>query len=527
MSELTFDEEALRLHRRINRTTVVYPSKSSVKELFERCAERVPESTAVVCADRTLTYREFNGHANALAARLLDGGVRQGEVVGVCVARSPELIIALLAILKCGATYLPVDPAWPDQRLNDVFDQAGCLRLLADDATAVGGRFPCREAIPVRADELPINCPNPEVTVSPEAIAYINFTSGSTGRPKGVPIRHRSIARLLFNASYARLDENTTLLHLAPVSFDAATFEIWGALLHGGTCVLYPAGFPRLSVLKQVLRTHRVTVVFLTTALFNTVVDEAPDTLDGVSTILTGGEAHSRKHVERALARYGPDRLVSVYGPTECTTFAAFHPIRRLRPGESALPIGLPIQNTRLYLVSEGRLCGPGEVGEVWLAGPGLSPGYLGAPETTRERFVEREIDGVRERLYRTGDRGYFLDDGNVVFHGRLDDQVKVNGYRIELGEVSFRLTLCPQVRQGYVAVGESSVGGKELLAFVVPVREGCTPATVRGYLRKWLPGYMIPAEVFVCDALPLSATGKVDRLALLSAYRPYGVLPS
>jgi non-ribosomal peptide synthetase component F len=311
------------------------------------------------------------------------------------------------------------------------------------------------------------------------------------------------------------------------VTFDAATFEIWGALLHGGTCVLYPSGFVRLSQLRSVLETRAISVFFLTTALFNTVVDEVPEALQNVGTILTGGEAHSLKHITKALRLYGPERLVSVYGPTECTTFATYYPIRQVRQGETALPIGRPIQNTRLYLINDGALCAPGESGEICLAGPGLSPGYLGMSEVARERFIECDIAGVQERLYRTGDRGYFLPDGNVVFQGRQDDQVKINGFRIELGEIAYHLGHHPEIRQSYVTVSENAAGEKALLAFIVPGGERCTPAAVRDYLKERLPGYMIPANVYLCEALPLSATGKVDRRSLLSLHQPSGVLAS
>lgn len=510
------DEDALRLHRRLNRTDADYPADRSVKDLFERCAAARPDAVAVVQGERTLTYRELNRRANALASVLLDAGLGPGEVAAVCVDRSPELITALLAVVKCGAGYLPVDREWPDARLTVLFEQAGCRLLITDRAPALRQRFPDRRTVPV--GDLPDHdAADPDLRVPSSAIAYINFTSGSTGTPKGVPIRHRSIVRLLFGARYARLDEHTTLLHMAPVTFDAATFEIWGALLHGGTCVLYPPGFVRLSVLGRVLRAHPVSVLFLTTALFNIVVDEAPETLAAVGTILTGGEAHSLRHVRRALELYGPDRLVSVYGPTECTTFATFHPVRDVPPEETTLPIGRPIQNTRAYVVADGRLCGAGETGEVLLGGPGLSPGYLGLPEVTGERFGLYDIGGRVERLYRTGDRAYLRADGELVFQGRTDSQVKINGHRVELSEVAHHLNRHPGVRQSYLTVDEGPAGEKALLAFVVPGDASCDREAVRAFLRTSLPGYMVPSGVYLCDALPLSATGKVDRAALLA----------
>jgi D-alanine--poly(phosphoribitol) ligase subunit 1 len=514
--------EALSIHHRINQTAVAYPDDCGIAELFERRVERRPDATAVVHRDRTLSYRELNRRANALAARLREAGVARGDSVGACLARSPELIVTLLAVLKCGAAYLPVDPGWPGERQRGILRDAGCRVVVSDRPELMSTRVPGSLVLPMRPGDPP-DAPDadadPVTDVSPDDIAYINFTSGSTGRPKGVPICHRGVARLVHGARYARLDEHTTLLQLAPISFDAATFEIWGALLRGGTCVLYPSEFLRFSELKQVIERHRITVVFLTTALFNVILDEAPDALAHVATILTGGEAHSLPHMKTALRRYGEDRVVSVYGPTECTTFATYYPVRRLPPDESALPIGLPIQNTELYLVDGDRLCAVGEPGEVCLTGPGLSPGYLGMPETTRERFIDCEIAGRRERLYRTGDRGRFRADGNVVFLGRLDDQVKIRGYRIEPGEIRHQIDQHPDVKQSHVAVGQRSTGEKILLAFVVPASERCTTASIRGHLTARLPKYLIPASIYLCHSLPLSSTGKVDRGALLAIH--------
>ncbi|WP_406464777.1 amino acid adenylation domain-containing protein [Streptomyces sp. NBC_01622] len=528
MDRISCDEKAVSIHRRINQTAQPYPSHDSLKDLFEKCAARYADAVAVVHRDRRLTYRSLNGLANEVAARLLEAGVRTGDTVGVCVERSPELIGALLAVLKCGAAYLPVDVSWPDQRLRAVLRAAGCRLVLGDQATALAERLPDQRIVSVQGgEETSLQHSNPVTRVGPDDIAYINFTSGSTGRPKGVPIRHRSVARLVFGARYARMGDDSVVLHASPVSFDAATFEIWGPLLHGGTCVLYPASFIRLSELRRVLADQGVTLVFLTTALFNTVVDEAPDALSGVRTILTGGEAHSISHIGKALAHYGPDRLVSVYGPTECTTFATCYPVRQLPPAGTALPIGQPIQNTRMYVVANKRLCAPGEIGEVWLAGPGLSPGYLDQLGHTSDPFDVCDIDGRCERIYRTGDRGYLLEDGNVVFQGRLDHQVKVNGFRVEIGEVSHHLDQDPTVKQSYVTVTETRSGGKVLVAFVVPEGEHCTPSAVREKLSARLPDYMIPSAIHLCGALPLTTTGKVDRRTLLTLHHPFGVSPS
>lgn len=524
MNRLAVDAESLAVHRRINQTTTHYPDTASVKDLFEARVELQPDAIAVSHQGRLVSYRELNRRANGLATVLLRAGVQAGDVVGVQAHRSPELVIALVAIVKCGAVYLPFDANWPDERLDTMFTLTRCAVLVAEQPAGLAPRFPRRRVLPLDRGATCVGT-NPATRVGPDDLAYINFTSGSTGVPKGVPIPHRGITRLVFAARYAAIGEHSTLLQLAPVSFDAATFELWGALLHGGTTVLYPSAFVRLSELRKVIRQHGVSTVFLTTALFNTIVDEDITVLSTVDTVLTGGEAHSLSHMRRALEFHGPDKIVSVYGPTECTTFATYYPVREIRPDEPALPIGRPIQNTRCYLVHDGALCRPGQTGELFLAGPGLSPGYCGQPDQTRERFGDWEIDGRVERLYATGDLAYFRDDDELVFQGRNDDQVKINGHRVELGEVRHQLDLYPQARQSYVLVNETATGEKVMVAFVVARTPDCTPAAVQTYLRQRLPAYMVPGTVRIIGALPLSANGKVDRRALLPLVSTTGSL--
>jgi amino acid adenylation domain-containing protein len=509
MKSLRYDEAALSLHDRINQTFVSYPDDASMGELFERVVARWPDEPAVIAADRTSSYRELNDYANALAWRLIAEDVRPGDVVALSLPRGLELIVALVAILKAGATYLPLDAAWPAQRLVHLIGQTACRHVLCGSAGLANEAFDACRVLPVSLD-VPRDG-NPHERATAKSIAYINFTSGSTGQPKGVPIEHRSIARLVFGARYARLDRASRVLQMAPVTFDAATFEVWGPLLNGGVCVVYDDGFVRASRLRELIERHRINLVFLTTALFNALVDEAPATLASVSTVLTGGEAHSLRHMSEALRLYGPDRIVSVYGPTECTTFTTWYPVCEIRDDETMLPIGSPIQNTRLYLVDQDSLCRAGETGEICVAGPGLTPGYLGMPDINRERFVAYDIAGHSERLYRTGDMGYLRDDGVLVFKGRKDDQVKINGFRIEFGEIDFHLQRRPEVRRSYVTVHDNGIE-KKLVAFVVPEHEDCRPEQIRAGLSEVLPAYMVPAQIHLCDDLPMSANGKIDR---------------
>jgi amino acid adenylation domain-containing protein len=523
LQHVTGSEAAVELHRRLNETAVEYPRDSGVPALFAEQVRERPGAPAVVQGERTLTYRELDRLSNGLALELTANGVTPDTAVGVCVARSPELLVALLAVLKCGASYLPFDAAWPDERLYGLFTDAGCRWVVSD--LPLAGRFDDRRLISV--NDVPESAAGPDVRVTADTVAYINFTSGSTGRPKGVPIRHRGITRLVSAARYVRLGPDSRLLHLAPVTFDAATFEIWGALLHGGTCVLYPDPHLRLSRLGRVLREQRVSVLFLTTALFNTVVSEAAAALDTVGTVLTGGEIPSMRHMGEALRRYGPGRLVHVYGPTESTTFATYHRVDAIPDGAVTLPIGLPVQSTRLYVVDGDELCAPGVSGEIWLAGDGLATGYLGRPELTADRFVDRVVGGTRERLYRTGDFGFLRPDGELVFQGRKDDQVKINGFRIELGEIAHHLDLHPAVRSSYVTV--RSAGDRAVWAFAVCDDPSLSAKSLREHLRARLPAYMVPARIHLCDVLPLTPTGKVDRHALLAAHtgsRPHPQFP-
>lgn len=519
---VTCSAAALAAHRRINDTARPYPRDASVPERFEYWARRRPDAPAIVQGDRVLGYRELDRLANGLAHRLRDAGVGAGTTVAVCVPRSPELLVALLGILKAGGSYVPLDPGWPDERLRTVVADSGCLLVLGAGDPEPATRFPGTRVMPLGPDTTTGHDTGPGYALEAEDIACINFTSGSTGRPKGVPIRHRGIVRLVHAASYGKLDERSRVLQVTPVTFDIATWEIWGALLNGGTSVLYPAEFVRLSKVGEVIKRGGVNILLLTTALFNSIVDEAPEALETVATITTGGEAHSPRHMAKAVRTYGPGRVVNLYGPTECTCIATSFPVDEPPAADVPLPIGKPIQNTRVYVLAgdADRLCAPGETGELCLAGDGLAAGYLGMPELTAKTFVHREIDGVPERLYRSGDRGRLRPDGDLVFEGRWDDQVKVNGFRIELGEITHHLNTHPQVKRSYVTVRDNR-GDKALVAFVVPAAPGAGSERLREHLAAKLPRYMVPAQIHLCDTFPLTPNGKIDGRALLAAFAP------
>jgi thioesterase domain-containing protein len=340
------------------------------------------------------------------------------------------------------------------------------------------------------------------------------YTSGSTGLPKGVEVHHGNIVRLVCGASYVRLDASRTFLLLAPIAFDASTFELWGALLHGARCVIYPARLPTPLSLGETLQRHRVDTLWLTASLFNLVVDEKPEILRGVSQLLTGGEALSPPHVQRALALLPNTQLINGYGPTESTTFACCYPIPHDLTEEcGSVPIGRPISNTLCHVLdAHGNLTPIGVPGELYIGGAGLARGYLNRPELTAERFVPSPFR-PGERLYRTGDQVRWREDGVLEFLGRIDHQIKLRGYRIEPGEIEAVLQQDEAIQQSLVLPREDRPGDMRLVAYLVG--QGIEVDTVRARLKAHLPDYMIPAAFVVLDHLPLTPNGKVDRQAL------------
>jgi acyl-coenzyme A synthetase/AMP-(fatty) acid ligase/acyl carrier protein len=343
----------------------------------------------------------------------------------------------------------------------------------------------------------------------------VTYTSGSTGSPKGVAVPHRAVVRLVRGNDYARMGPDEVFLQLAPVSFDASTFEIWGALLSGARLAVAPSHALSLAEVGRAVREHQVTTLWLTAGLFNQMVDDRLDDLRGVRQLLAGGDVLSVRHVRRVLDELPACRLINGYGPTEATTFSCCYTAPRPLPEAcESLPIGGPIANTRAYVLDRHLSPVPvGVPGELYIGGDGLARGYLGRPGLTAERFVPDPFAAEPgSRLYRTGDRVRWLPEGVLEFHGRLDEQVKIRGFRIEPGEIEAALAGHPAVREAAVLAQPGRHGDKHLVAYFV----GSAPVTeLRRHLEGRLPGYMVPAAYVALDALPLTASGKLDRAAL------------
>jgi amino acid adenylation domain-containing protein len=468
-------EERERVVHRWNATAVEYPREAAVHRLFEQVAAEHADAVALRTDGGTVAYGELNARANRLARHLRALGVGVESRVGVAMERSPELIVALLAILKAGAAYVPLDPEYPPARLAMMRRDSGvALVLVAEAAGSDGSWMDDARVLSPAAEREAIgreSAENLDVSADALGLAYVVYTSGSTGTPKGAAVPHRAVVRLVRGQQYARLGPGEVFLQLAPVAFDASTLEIWGPLLNGGSVAIHPAGVAGPGELGAFIRRHGVTTTWLTTGLFHQVVDAGAEGFEGVRQVLTGGDVVSRAHVLRAMELMSGARLVNAYGPTEATTFTTFHAVDPGDAERGPLPIGVPLANTRVYVLDERlRPVPPGAPGELFVGGDGLARGYLGRPALTAERFVPDPFSAEPgARLYRTGDRVRWNERGEGEFLGRTDQQVKIRGFRVEPGEVEALLAHHPSVALAAVDVRTDAAGGKRLVAYVVP----------------------------------------------------------
>ena len=473
-----------------NDTRGVYPRDACVHELFEAQAARTPEAVAVVSGDTRVTYAELNARANRLARRLRALGVGHESMVGVLMQRSPEIVVAFLAVLKAGGCYVPLDPAYPKPRLRFMLEDSGVRVLLTTQrqlgATPdFGAQVVCldgdREEVGRERAE------NLSRQSTADSLAYVIYTSGSTGRPKGVAVNHRAVNRLVCGTNYVELSAADCVAQASTATFDAATFEIWGALLHGARLDIVPRDTALSpSALAAHIRERGVTVLFLTTALFNQIAAARPEAFGPLRCLLFGGEAADPKWVREALTRGKPRQLLHVYGPTENTTFSTWHPVGAVPEDAPTVPIGRPVTNTQAYVLDGDLRPVPiGVAGELCLGGDGLMRGYFNRPELTAEKLVPHPFAAEPgARLYRTGDLVRFLRGGVLEFVGRVDYQVKVRGHRIEPGEIESVINEHPSVRECVVLAREDQPGERRLVAYVVGASETDAEETPGGGLH-------------------------------------------
>ncbi|NAP24843.1 amino acid adenylation domain-containing protein [Pseudomonas syringae] len=504
-----------------NATAVDYPQGTCVHQLFEAQVEKTPEAIALVFEAHTFTYAQLNARANQLAHHLIGLGIGPDDRVAICVERSPEMVVGLLGILKAGAAYVPLDPAYPEQRLRYMLEDSAPAAVLVQSATRA---LPGELTVPLL--DLEGGCWEAEAhhdpvarAVKPDHLAYVIYTSGSSGQPKGVLIEQRGFLNLMhWYLAELKLAPDDAVLLVSSYSFDLTQKNILGPLLVGGTLHLAREAFIPEVLLEQIQR-ERITHINLSPSAFNTLID-ANDSrqLDSIRRVVLGGEPIQVARLEM-LPEPRPE-FINSYGPTECSDVVAWH---RLVDDidcyrSSVFPIGRPIANTRIYLLdTHGQPVPIGVSGEIHIGGAGVARGYLNLPELTAERFLDDPFSAEpAARMYKSGDLGRWLADGNIEYLGRNDDQVKLRGFRIELGEIESKLSECPGVREAVVLVREHRPGDKRLVAYLT-AQEGAvlSVAQLREQLSQGLAEYMIPSAFVTLARFPLTPNGKLDRRAL------------
>jgi amino acid adenylation domain-containing protein len=513
-----------------NNTTQDYPKDKCIHELFEAQVERSPDAVAVVFDDKQLTYRELNLRANQLAHHLQKLGVGPDVLVGICMERSLEMVVGLLGILKAGGAYIPLDPSYPQERLDFMLQDAQTPVLLTqqrlmESLPRHSPKILCLdtdwEAISLQKET---NLPTKGTA---DTLAYVIYTSGSTGKPKGVLITHYNVTRLLdATNSWFHFDQNDVWTLFHSYAFDFSVWELWGALLYGGRLVVVPYGVSRSpEIFYRLLSTERVTILNQTPSAFSQLiqVDQSlitPQEL-ALRLVIFGGEALDFRSLKSWFDRHGDQspQLVNMYGITETTVHVTYRPLNAadLSTHRGSF-IGVRIPDLELYVLDQNQNLVPvGVPGELYVGGSGVGRGYLNRPELTAERFVPNPFDPVGgERLYRSGDLVRYLPNRDIEYLGRIDAQVKIRGFRIELGEIEAALSQHPAVRAAIVIAQQDKPESTRLVAYVVPNQQSVPVAIeLRSFLKTKLPEYMVPSAFVFLDILPLTTNGKVDRRAL------------
>ncbi len=499
-----------------NDTSTQYPRNSSLAELFQTVAEVCPDRVAVLEGTEKLTYAALNERAERLAARLEKQGVQSGDRVGLALDRSIAMIVSMVGIVKTGAAYVPLDTDYPAERLRFVIEDTELSAIVTDTE-----REPIlRGGVPIVRFSDAIEMPGKSRgQATAESTAYIMYTSGSTGVPKGVEVTQRGVIRLVRNATYVDFGPSEVFAQISNSSFDAITFEVWGALLNGARLVILPTEVVlSAEAFAAAIAKYQISAMFLTASLFNVMAARRSEAFRNMRHLLVGGDAVDPRWARHVLRTAPLERIINGYGPTECTTFSVTHDIREVPEGAKLVPIGRPLSNSQAYVLDWNLQPAPvGVPGELYLGGDGLAKGYWKRPELTRERFVASPFDPTGEaRLYKTGDLARYHEDGVIECLGRTDHQVKIRGFRIEMGEIETVLRRHPLVRDAAVVAGEDASGAKTLWAYVA-TGPGARPgwSELRQFLRQRLPEFMLPSACLFLDEMPLSANGKVDRKKL------------
>ncbi|MBT2664619.1 amino acid adenylation domain-containing protein [Bacillus sp. ISL-4] len=485
----------------------------SITEAFIKIVEDNQSKAALCENDRQITYKELDILSDNLAKRIIDLGIQKETMIGIPSKRSIELIIGMLAIIKSGCCYVPIDEKYPLKRLEYMLADTDMKFFLSFNGQEGKLRELDIEPIPFEINELSKEGHMPVNRSSENGLAYVIYTSGTTGKPKGVMIEHKSVVNLVLNSEILEINENNRVAQFSNPCFDAATFEIWGALLNGATLFLMSNEFTSFDDWKEAISIGKVDVAFFTTGLFNAMVDEDPLIFEGLKKIVVGGDKISVSHVRRLKQTIGHFSLINGYGPTECTTFAICHEVED--KDADVIPIGKPLSNVEIKILSEEQVeVEDGEIGEIYIGGLGVMRGYLNQPQLTEQALLMDDLN--QAKWYKTGDHGVRLHNGEILYKGRKDSQVKIRGFRIELNEIQEKLDKYMKLESSVVAV--KNINGENYVIAYYKHKEKAENAEkdIKDYLSNELPNYMIPHFFVRVDDFPLNANGKVDKDKLL-----------
>lgn len=518
-------DDEIRLIEEINNTYSDYPKDRNIPELFNEQVAKFPGNPALVFKGSSLTYEQLDRESDLLANTLFNEEMTADSPVGLLTDRSFETITGMLGILKSGAAYVPIDPDYPEQRIDFIIRDAGIRIMLAQKKYFE--KVPASVKV-ICIDEQPIlNKVHPDIgnKSGSSEMAYIMYTSGSTGTPKGSIINQKSVVRLVRNTNYINITPEDRILLTSSIAFDAATFEIWGTLLNGAT--LYIAEKDTIldpEALGKEIEKNGITILWLTSAFFTLIAEERGDIFGKLKYLLVGGDMLSPVHINKVRKLHQDLKLINCYGPTENTTFSTTYLIEK--DYEYNIPIGKPISNSTTYIFDEYMNYQPvGVIGELYVGGDGVSRGYLNREDLNKKSFIEHPSRSG-ERLYRTGDLARWLPDGNIEFHGRKDNQVKIRGFRVELGEIESEISKIPGISEVVVKIQNEKDGMQRIVAFLnVTEKFYKEPDEITGVLKQHLPSYMIPSYYKIMRGFPLTVNGKTDRKALSFDHRDHETL--
>ncbi|QOR34872.1 amino acid adenylation domain-containing protein [Clostridium sp. 'deep sea'] len=507
------EQEQKQLLIDFNNTAVEYPKHKTIAQLFEEQVDKTPKQMALVFEDNKLSYAQLNDKANSLAHHLREQGITANSIVAIMAEKSLELIVGILAIVKSGAAYLPIDPSYPQARVHYMLKNSDACILLTQKQYVNNVEF-SGTVINLNEESYHVNTTNPIRISGPQDLAYIIYTSGTTGQPKGVAVKQQSVIRLIMYTNYIEFKPEDKLLQTCAMTFDVATFEIWGALFNGLEMHLTTKDvLLQAEKLADYLVNNKISIMWLTSPLFNKLCEDNPAMFKGLRCLLVGGDVVSPKNVA-LVQKHDPNTIIiNGYGPTENTTFSTCYVINDLVENQNTIPIGAPIANSTAYVLDKYQKLVPvGVYGELCVGGDGLAQGYYNNPELTALKFIANPY--VKDQLmYRTGDLVRWLPNGNIDFLGRVDHQVKIRGFRIELGEIESSLLQIPGISEALVMVRENDAN-KYLCAYYVASKE-YSSGSLREILLNSLPDYMIPSYFMALTEMPLNQSGKIDRKAL------------